>query len=215
MIKTEILIIGAGASGLAAAYELSLVNKKIIVLEARDRTGGRIHSINDNSFTQIAEAGAEFIHGKLPVTLNLLKKAGIKHHAVKGKMWRIEKGEINKSENFIVGWKKIMSSLRELKTDMPITQFLNQHFAGEKDKALRESVLKFVEGYDAADAEKASSFALRDEWESEDDDNEERIDKGYIELINFLADEIKKKDNDIFLSRTVTSISWQKRRRRF
>src|SRR5215217_1110856 len=57
MIRTDILIIGAGAAGLAAAYELSLVNKKIIVVEARDRIGGRIHSVTDNRFKQIVEKG--------------------------------------------------------------------------------------------------------------------------------------------------------------
>jgi monoamine oxidase len=91
-MQTDILIIGAGASGLAAAYELSLADKKLAVLEARNRIGGRIHSVTDHRFAQIIETGAEFIHGKLPVTLELLKKAGIKHHAIKGKMWRIEKG---------------------------------------------------------------------------------------------------------------------------
>src|SRR3990170_4782251 len=140
-METDILIIGAGASGLAAAYELSLVNKKLVVLEARDRIGGRVHSVTDHRFAQIIETGAEFIHGKLPVTLNLLKKAGIKHHAVKGKMWRIEKGEINKSNDFIIGWEKLISHLRELKTDMPIREFLNRQFPDEKDKELKESVL--------------------------------------------------------------------------
>jgi monoamine oxidase len=79
MEKTDILVIGAGAAGLMAAYKLSQQGKKVIVLEARNRTGGRIHTINQESFFQHAELGAEFIHGDLPVTLNLLKEAGIKY----------------------------------------------------------------------------------------------------------------------------------------
>jgi len=211
-MEKDILIIGAGASGLAAAYELSLVNKKLVMLEARDRIGGRVHSVTDRRFAQIVEAGAEFIHGKLPVTLNLLKKAGIKHHAVEGKMWQIEKGEINKSDDFIIRWEKLMSQLRELKTDMPIREFLNQQFPDEKDKELKESALKFVEGYDAADAGKASSFALRDEWENENDDSEERVTNGYSQLVQFLERQIKDRGNQIFLSRVVKNISWQKGR---
>ena len=209
-MQTDILIIGAGASGLAAAYELSQLDKKLVVLEARNRIGGRIHSVADDRFAQIIETGAEFIHGKLPVTLRLLKEAGIKHHAVKGKMWQIEKGAIKKSGEFIVGWKKLMSHLRELKTDMPIKDFLNQHFPGETDKELKDSVIKFVEGYDAADASNASSFALRDEWEGEDDDSEERIDNGYNQLMLFLERKIKEKSNHIFLSSVVKNINWQK-----
>src|SRR5215216_1462073 len=149
MMQTDILIIGAGASGLVAAYELSLANKKLIVLEARERLGGRINSVKDERFKQIVEKGAEFIHGKLPITLNLLEKAGLKYHPVKGKIWEIEKGEISKSNDFIVGWERLMKHLHSLERDMPIMEFLSQHFSGEKDKDLKESVVQFVEGYDA------------------------------------------------------------------
>jgi monoamine oxidase len=205
----DVIIIGAGASGLAAAYELSLVNKKIIVLEARDRLGGRIHSIKDKRFKGIIEAGAEFIHGKLPVTLELLKKAGIKYHSAEGKMLEIENGQLKKSDVFM-DWNKLMKQLQALEEDISIKEFLEQNFPDKKDKHLKESVLKFVEGYDAADTAKASSFALREEWEKEDDNHQERIDRGYAELISFLADETIKRGNEILLSHIVTSVNWEK-----
>ena len=43
-MKTDILIIGAGISGLHTAYQLQKVNRDFIVVEARDRIGGRIQS---------------------------------------------------------------------------------------------------------------------------------------------------------------------------
>src|SRR5687767_13305968 len=106
MTETDILIIGAGAAGLAAAYELSLVNKRLIILEAENRAGGRIHSIRDDRFAQIVETGAEFIHGELPVTLRLIEKAGLSSHSAKGKMWEIENGEIKKNK-LMVHWKRV------------------------------------------------------------------------------------------------------------
>lgn len=208
-MQTDIIIIGAGTCGLAAAYELSLANKKIIILEARDRLGGRIHSITDERFKGIVETGAEFIHGKLPVTLRLLNKAGIKYHSAKGKMVEIENGQLKKSDDFR-GWNKLMKHLQALEKDIAIKEFLEQHFSDKKDKELKESILKFVEGYDAADAGKASSFALREEWENEEDNHQERIDKGYGELINFLADETTRTGNKIFLSHVASSVNWEK-----
>lgn len=51
MKKTEIIIIGAGASGLIAARELGKAGKKVIILEARDRIGGRIAERNTRMAT--------------------------------------------------------------------------------------------------------------------------------------------------------------------
>ena len=205
----DVLIVGAGAAGLAAAYELSLAGKKILVLEARDRIGGRIHSITDQKFAQVVETGAEFIHGKLPLTNQLLEKAGIKHHKVGGKMWQVKNGQLEKSQDFIKGWDKLIKGLKKLKEDLTIAAFLNQHFAEEKYKELRESTIRFVEGYDAADANKASSLALLEEWENEDD-LQERVDNGYFQLMNFLATEAKKRGNEVYLSHPVQNINWRK-----
>ncbi|MBI5668295.1 MAG: FAD-dependent oxidoreductase [Chloroflexi bacterium] len=56
------LIIGAGMAGLAAARELHDAGETVIILEARERIGGRIHT--DRTFAGIpVELGAEFIHG--------------------------------------------------------------------------------------------------------------------------------------------------------
>jgi monoamine oxidase len=41
-MQTEILIIGAGAAGLAAAAKLSKAGRSVAVVEARDRIGGRM-----------------------------------------------------------------------------------------------------------------------------------------------------------------------------
>ena len=210
MIQTDILIIGAGAAGLAAGHELSLVNKKIAVLEAKDRIGGRIYSIEDDRFGQIVEAGAEFIHGKLPVTFSILDKAKIKYHSVGGNIWEVENGEICKKKDFITGWDKLMKELRSLEKDIPFSEFLETYFPGNEDEDLKASAIKFVQGYDAADTDKVSSLALLHEWENQDDDHQERIDKGYAALMNFLAGEIKKRANDIFTKAVVKTIKWQK-----
>ena len=55
-------------------------------------------------------------------------------------------------------------ALIELKTDLPVAEFLETHFADRQYGELRKSVKRMVEGYDAADPNHASTFALRDEW---------------------------------------------------
>lgn len=57
-------------AGLAAAQDLSRANHKVIVLEARNRVGGRIQT--DRSFAAVPiELGAEFIHSRQVPTFPL------------------------------------------------------------------------------------------------------------------------------------------------
>jgi monoamine oxidase len=65
---TRFVIVGAGAAGLMTARELARAGKKVTILEARDRCGGRIYPLLAQEFGYPAEGGAEFVHGAAPVT---------------------------------------------------------------------------------------------------------------------------------------------------
>src|SRR5680860_713580 len=57
----DCVIVGAGLSGLAAARQLTAAGKNVVVLEARDRPGGRVQSVRTLSGQLDFDAGAEFI----------------------------------------------------------------------------------------------------------------------------------------------------------
>src|SRR5687768_14665864 len=75
-MDADVIVIGAGAAGLMTAYRLSRKGKKVIVLEARARAGGRIQT-GATPFSQQVEYGAEFIHGKGKRTTRLMQQAGV------------------------------------------------------------------------------------------------------------------------------------------
>lgn len=207
-MNDTVIIIGAGAAGLMAARELSSQQQNIIVLEANKRLGGRIYTMYD-VFDKPVEAGAEFIHGKLTLTHQLLKEANISFHATSGKTINIENGERKKQNEFIIGWDELMRKMEQLKEDIAIGAFLQKNFRDKKYEALRNSVKKFAEGFDLADIEKASVLALRDEW-SHEEGKQYRVDGGYQKIIDYLANEFKKNNGVIHTSRIVKEVHWKK-----
>lgn len=209
-MNEHILIIGAGAAGLMAAKELSAKNYRVTVLEARDRIGGRIHTEYDFPSNAAYELGAEFVHGNLPVTLKLLKEAGISLHEMTGEMWHASGGDVEEDDQYIEHQKLFNRRLKELKEDQTIDEFLQQHFSEEKYAGLRASVRGFASGYDTADPAKASAIALRDEWQGEQDEPQYRVGGGYQQLIDYLARTCTQHGGEIITNAVVKEISWTK-----
>ena len=75
----DCIVVGAGASGLLAAVTLRETGRDVVVLEARDRIGGRTHSIrlSDGS---IGERGAENIHGSTLTTWEFIARFRLRTH---------------------------------------------------------------------------------------------------------------------------------------
>ncbi len=211
MNSSNTIIIGAGAAGLITALELTKAGKKVIVLEARNRIGGRCYTFSGDYFTTSVELGAEFIHGELPLTLKLLKEAGIKYEAVSGDNFQFRNGEIKQSEFFMEHWAEFEQALKKVQEDQTLDEFLQQYFHEKKYAGLRKSVKQFATGYDTADSKRVSLFSLRDEWLSDhEEETQFRIPGGYIQLMDYLANEIKKLGGEIILDSIVRHVNWQK-----
>ncbi|MFG6095720.1 NAD(P)/FAD-dependent oxidoreductase [Leptothoe sp. ISB3NOV94-8A] len=69
----DTIVIGAGAAGLAAARTLQEANQSVLLLEARDRIGGRVHTNYDFASHPI-ECGAEYLHGDNIVTWDWVRR---------------------------------------------------------------------------------------------------------------------------------------------
>src|SRR5438046_2551599 len=105
----DVAIIGAGAAGLSAAQRLSAAGQSVIVLEARDRAGGRIHTLRDPLFPLPVELGAEFIHGRDSQTFRLLRSMNAAAYLADGEHWHFQHGRLTKLADFWGQLDKILS----------------------------------------------------------------------------------------------------------
>jgi monoamine oxidase len=202
----DFVIVGAGAAGLMAARELARAGKIVAILEARERCGGRIDPLPAAEFGYPAEGGAEFVHGAAALTRGLMREAGLSFAPMAGTRWRAAEGTLAPDEGAAPYAAELRRALAALDTDIPVAEFLAKSFDDQRYAELRRSITRMVEGYDAADPARASTFALREEWMGRGLGQQGRIAEGYGALTAFLLAECRRHGAAIHLGAAVAAI---------
>src|SRR5438067_1208412 len=154
----DVAVIGAGVAGLAAARELRRRGRSVVVLEARDRVGGRIFTLDDPTLPVPVELGAEFVHGEAPLTHRLLAAAGLAAYDIAGEQWLAAGGRWRRIDLR----RSVDRVLRRLDAAGPDRSFAEVLEAkhGRTLAAHRRDALAFVQGFDAADPRLISAHSL-------------------------------------------------------
>ncbi|HEX7017152.1 MAG TPA: NAD(P)/FAD-dependent oxidoreductase [Cyclobacteriaceae bacterium] len=203
----DVLIVGAGICGLSAARDLALRGRSVTVLEARDRIGGRICTFNGPFSTRI-EQGAEFLHGKPKYTQSLIEEAGVQTVPSGGDTWYVHKGQVERTTMFPETLEKVAEALDGLNADTTMKSFLDQYFPRADFPEVWEDVRHIVEGFDAADLDRISAMAIRNEWSAESEFKGSRISGGYSQLCDWLAREASERGAELWLSSAVAAVTW-------
>ena len=155
----DVLIIGAGAAGLAAAGVLEREGIRPIILEARERIGGRIHTIHPSSCPVPVELGAEFVHGRPPEIWDEVTNNRLLSEELTGDRYYFEAGRLARDH----GSDEADGVLRRMRDyahpDRSFGQFLSDlgTEVSEDDKAWASA---YVEGFNAARKEEISVQSL-------------------------------------------------------
>src|SRR5437588_3662331 len=212
MASTNVIVIGAGAAGLAAARDLSRGGCKVVVLEARDRIGGRVFTHRNSDSPVPIELGAEFVHGKSPEIINVARAANLELYEVSERHWFFgEDGKISKSHDF---WKKIESLLHEMKSvgdDQTLWQFLQSLPDDEETRRAKEILTRYVEGFHAASIDRIGIRGLVKDKEAADSiegDTSFRFVEGYDSLMHALEAEAESFGAEFYLNTIVKEIRW-------
>jgi monoamine oxidase len=74
VIRCDVVVVGGGVAGLAVAGRLAEAGRRVILLEARGRLGGRVHTVLDPAGEHPIELGAEFVQGRSTDLVQMLHR---------------------------------------------------------------------------------------------------------------------------------------------
>jgi monoamine oxidase len=158
---SNIIIVGAGAAGLAAAAELRRAGAEFTILEARSRIGGRVWTLQHAAAGTPIELGAEFVHGGAKSTESLARAAGSLICDVAGDQFSARDGRLTRVRSF---WDDVGRVLRRLEpereTDRSVGEFLRSRPGGRRLARARTFAKSFVQGFHAADLDVISERSL-------------------------------------------------------
>ena len=214
MANNRVVIIGAGAAGLAAARELSRAGLEVIVLEARERIGGRVFTHRETQAAAPIEFGAEFVHGKAPELWQIAQAANLELHEVSGRHWFLESGKVSKSGEFWRTIERLTDKMKSSDRDQSLKEFLAALPDDEETRRARSMLVRYVEGFHAANIERIGIHGLVRATEAADeiDGNEAfRLTDGYDSLMQAMRGEAASHGATFRLNTIVKGIRWDGR----
>lgn len=204
----DVAVIGAGAAGLCAAAELCQSGRSVLLLEARERIGGRIETRHEPGVSIPIELGAEFIHGDAPVTRELLRRAGLVAVDTSGRRaGRRRDGQPVRGADFEQA-QGLLQQAQALAEDQSVEEFLATRLASPAQQALAGFVRMMVEGFDAADPRRASVKAIAAEWCGDSLQGQARPLGGYGALLGALARQLDPGRSRLMLATVVQAVEW-------
>jgi protoporphyrinogen oxidase len=222
MTSTEydVIIIGAGVAGLHAGRLLAEAGRRVAIVEARNRIGGRIWtepiSLHNSPLPIPIELGAEFVHGLPPETWSLIRQAGLSTFELVGASFRFDGSRLTPANEQQGPAEHALEEMTRWMQQQPSGGDLS--FAGylkarAVDPLAARAASNYVEGFNAADQNRISVASLAKQQAAEDAIGAGRLfrlEAGYAAIPNFLAEKFIAAEGTLILEAPVKKIVWQR-----
>jgi monoamine oxidase len=213
--RTDVVVIGAGVAGLAAARRLREHGVRCTVLEARNRVGGRVFTARDARTPLPIELGAEFVHGDATELRDIARDAGLTVMDIVGDRWSAAHGRMRCIPDF---WERVDRVLGKAKAsrepDRPLSALLAERPGGRRFARDRTLTRQFVEGFHAAELHRISERSVAEGGNPGSDPAEQRMGRvidGYDSVVDWLGAPVR---SHVRLGRAVTLVEWSPSRAR-
>jgi monoamine oxidase len=209
----DVLVVGAGVSGLAVLGELDRAGLHVVCVEARDRIGGRIFSVRDSFCPLPVELGAEFVHGRSPVLWSLLTDARAAIYEASDDFIHVRAGKRDTDDQVASGMWRLMDEVKAQGPggpDQTFAEFCRQSTYPAEVKQRAES---YVEGFNAARSEVIGVASLAKDARAADQiegDRSFRVLGGYDSVPRHLLNGVAEFDRKLRLNSVVKSVDWQR-----
>jgi monoamine oxidase len=222
----DIVIVGGGMAGLSAGRLLAEAGRRVTLLEASGRVGGRILTVRENSEygSEVIELGAEFIHGRPPELWSLIEEAGLETYELTGPRLRYQDGQLHSDSSYgepeetdeedegDAGGNPfaVLEALTGyVGPDVSFAEYLERH-PGLPEGA-RAAAIRYVEGFNAADHRVIGVASLAMQQTAEDateGDRLFRVRAGYDRLPEYLAERFVAAGGRLLLHTLVERVEW-------
>jgi monoamine oxidase len=216
----DIVILGAGVAGLAAARILAQAGARVAVIEARRRVGGRVYTTRvadiAGSRQLPVELGAEFIHGLPEETWRLLHQAGLEAYELDGVDVDRSDGRLQLHDEQREGGFAVLEGMVRWLAAQPAgcdMSFVDYLRLIPVTAAARARAVAYVEGFNAADSTVIGIAALARQQHAEDQIDSDRlfhVRRGYDAVPEFLAQEFQSAGGTLMLGSIAQRVDWQR-----
>jgi monoamine oxidase len=202
----DVVIIGAGVAGLTAARDLTTAGARVLVLEARDRLGGRV--MTHHAAEGPVELGAEFVHGAFPEILAVAQEAGLRLREV-GRGGPPRTAGRRDAADFFSAMDKLLALASLGDADESFQQLVDRV---DVDPKIKVNGLRLVEGYHAADPARISVQSLIRNTAADERPGAERqfrFAEGYDGLVTAIFQRVDPRLCEVRYNVVATAVEWR------